>query len=180
MFLWICGVAELLRGTFRVPMVFAPNLGPFNDMPNHYLARHPTDDWCPVNGPFIGIIFHGCVSERVVSSYSACYWLYFQWHCTVYRAFNSHLLSSSCTISHMHWTYNARHLEAWVNACFVGYFLSKVISYIVSSLDYHLYLLCNMWGYMYQMTYSSWSDREDIFVTLLFICFHYCFHYFMH
>ena len=44
-FLWICGMAGLLRGTF-VSWWYLPRIWPsVTDMQYHYHARYPTDDW---------------------------------------------------------------------------------------------------------------------------------------
>ena len=46
MFLWICDMTRLLRGTFHVLVVFAPNLVLLSlGMQHHYFARYPTDEW---------------------------------------------------------------------------------------------------------------------------------------
>ena len=46
MFLWICDMTILLRGTFHVLVVFAPNLVPLSlGMQHYYFASYPTDDW---------------------------------------------------------------------------------------------------------------------------------------
>ena len=44
-FLWICDMAGLLRGTF-VSWWYLPRIWPsVTDMPYYYHARYPTDDW---------------------------------------------------------------------------------------------------------------------------------------
>ena len=44
-FLWICDMAGLLRGTF-VSWRYLPRIWPFvTDMQNYYHARYPADDW---------------------------------------------------------------------------------------------------------------------------------------
>ena len=45
MFLWICDMAGLLRGTF-VSWWYLPRIWPsVTDMQHYYHARYPTDDW---------------------------------------------------------------------------------------------------------------------------------------
>ena len=44
-FLWICNMTGLLRGTF-VSWWYLPRIWPFvTDMQQHYHARYPSDDW---------------------------------------------------------------------------------------------------------------------------------------
>ena len=67
-FLWICDMAGLIRGTF-VSWWYLPRIWPsFTDMQYYYHARYHTDDW-HLAYIFIGIFFRRSVSGRHVSPF---------------------------------------------------------------------------------------------------------------
>ena len=64
-------------------------------------------------------------------------------------------------MAHRRWTLTAEYLEDSVNACCV-YSVENVS--ITNSLDYLLYILCNILVCV-QLAHESFGDPEDIFVT---------------
>ena len=64
MFLWICDMAGLLRGTF-VSWWYLPRIGPsVTDMQYYYHARYPTDVYFPVEVCLEGVFPHSVSTWR--------------------------------------------------------------------------------------------------------------------
>ena len=128
MFIWICDMAWLFRGTF-VSWWFLPRIWyPDTDIQHYYLARYPTDDWHLANRfslvylfvvVYLRRLYHSvssrsrpCTSVNAPPHRKECPHM----HATTppHHHYHYHADLLTC-IEHIWWTI----LEACVNTCWV-------------------------------------------------------------